>query len=62
MTNRPVLLTILKNAIVMAAFSSELIADIKNKEMTMKSGFTVKSEERQGIGEWIAGLGACFKS
>ena len=46
----------------MAAFSSELIADIKNKEMTMKSGFTVKSEERQGIGEWIAGLGACFKS
>jgi len=46
----------------MAAFSSELIADIKNKETTMKSGFTVKSEERQGIGEWIAGLGACCKS
>ena len=46
----------------MAAFSSELLADIKNKEMAMKSGFTVKSDERQGIGEWIAGLGVCCKS
>ncbi len=31
---------------------------IKGKEfMTMNSGFSIKAEERQGLGKWIAGLG-----
>jgi len=57
MAKQSAISVVLKIAIIFTAFNSDLIAEIKNNDTTMNSGYTVKAEERQGLGKWISSLG-----